>query len=218
MVKSVQGKGKELNMPIPASGGKSSNEITMDASQYASALASSSVSGSDIEFGDEDGDEDDDEEEGEDTEMVEEEKSGIDEQFLNQLLAMDPLFASETSKIGTEPISFPWQTGQNHQSPLSSLKDNGDIGNPVTSQSSNNLLTPSAQTPSNEFYDGAINLLTEVLGSSDASMWMNGGATPTTSGAWNGLSNKFDSAPGALETPPTAKQYRNIQVCAPLHV
>lgn len=63
------------------------------------------------------------------------------------------------------------------------------------------ILPQSAPTPSDEFYDGAINFLTEVLGSSDPSIWDKGGDTPWQSAETpSALLNAADTRPAQAST------------------
>lgn len=169
------------------------------------------------EEGEDDDDDDDDDVEDEEEEGDEEEGASdsvrFDEQFLAQLLAFDPTLAGQanaTNAISRSQVNNKVQQdgGPQHTSlPLNPFATEA-ITRHTPSNSTN--LPFSAPTPSNEFFDGAINFLTEVLGSSTPNFW-NSDASLAQS-AWPSQGNTPSASVGAIDfTAPAKTEFKNLQ-------
>lgn len=177
------------------------------------------ASSTDGDSDDEDDEEDDEEDYEGEGEIGEAEKIRFDERFLAQLLAFDP------SSSGSNGNSAPFALPSVEKDPLST----GGTGFPLmpsseASQSNSHVrqdlhqssVPLSAPTPSSEFYDGAINFLTEVLGSSAHSLWSGGAGLASPDGPdlnWLKQAQTPSSAIGlAAPSPqPTKSQFKDLQ-------
>lgn len=209
------------SLSIGRQGHRVKEELNRNGESTRSSSRETPVSSTEGDY-DEEEDDDDDVEEDEDEEDDEEEeeerepeKVRFDERFLAQLLAFDPSLGSQNASFGsniqsTSLLSAHSFNEMSHNDKLQTSQQQRNLESvpfplsdsvpPIDTtarqnSSSNTFLPPSAPTPSNEFYDGAINFLTEVLGSSTPSFWngdtglansagdmswMNQGKTPIT--------------------------------------
>lgn len=181
----------------------------------------SSPSGEDDDFEEDEDDEDDDEDEEDDEEEEDdddeeedegvEDNGGFDEKFLAQLMAMDPIFSNKagqsavSSQKAFETSTNGTASSTNKDDSVSTRQLTSSHGTPFPNMPA---YASAASTPSNEFYDGAINFLTEVLGSSDPSMW-NGAETQQSQNGWN--SEQFSTVQPAASPAPTQAQFKNLQ-------
>lgn len=180
----------------------------------------SSPSGEDDDFEEDDEEDDDEDEEDEDEDDDDEEEEdegvddngGFDEKFLAQLMAMNPIFSNKSgqpdvsSQIALEAPSNGTASSTNKDDPVSTRSLTASHGTPFPNMPA---YASAASTPSNEFYDGAINFLTEVLGSSDPSMW-NSAESQQNQNGWPS-DQQFSTVQNAASPAPTQAQFKNLQ-------
>ncbi|PWN36717.1 uncharacterized protein FA14DRAFT_159119 [Meira miltonrushii] len=180
----------------------------------------SSPSGEDDDFEEDEEEDDDEDEEDEDEDDDDEEEEdegvddngGFDEKFLAQLMAMDPIFSNKngqpavSSQMTFETPSNGTASSTNKDDPVSTRPLPASHGTPFPNMPA---YASAASTPSNEFYDGAINFLTEVLGSSDPSMWNSAESQQNQTG-WP-AEQQFTTVQTAASPAPTQAQFKNLQ-------
>lgn len=215
------------SIPAPRAGKHSNQPLSSPSGKAVASSVASRASGSE-EDNDEDDDEEDDEDEedediGEDEEDLE--KTGFDENFLAQLMAMDPLFANGSLNVPNSKDnskSLPDVCSQAAgfaaaDAAAVTHENNVDASSTGVMQQSTPFpnmpaYASTASTPSNEFYDGAINFLTEVLGSTDPTLWNPNAAPdndPASAQDWNREGGtSVNSAPSPA---PTQAQFKSLQ-------